>query len=116
MAMNGDEFGESDGPGARNPGASRATVRMRRAVTAAKRGQACPEELEAAARELVGELRAANEPPEQMLVRIKEILAESGLRPSYATDSAHPVGRDDAVYRDVIMWSIQAYYGEERSR
>src|SRR6185503_18350435 len=110
MQTNGDGTGESERPGTRDLTATQAIARMRRAVAAAARGQTCPQELESAARALVEELRAANEPPEQMLLRIKEILAEAGLRPTYASDSAHPVGRDEALYRDVIMWSIRHYY------
>ena len=110
MQTNGDGNGESDGPGTRDLPASEAIARMRCAVADAAHGQPCPEELESAARALVDELRAAKQPPEEMLLRIKKILAEAGLRPTYASDSARPIGRDEALYRDVIMWSIRHYY------
>ena len=56
---------------------------MRRAIAAVASGKGSRRELEAAAEALVTELREANEPPEQMLLQIKEILAEAGLRPTY---------------------------------
>jgi len=116
MHTNGDGIGESKTPGMRDITATQAIARMRRAVADAARGQSCREELQSAARALVEELRAANEPPEQMLLHIKEILAEAGLRPTYASDSARPVSRDEALYRDVIMWSIRHYYEHADAR
>ena len=78
---------------------------------AAAKGGGSREELEAAARALVLELRSEDAPPERMLVRIKDILAEAGLRPAYAsTDSATPVRGEAAIYRSVIEWSIREYY------
>lgn len=93
---------------------SRAAVaeRMRAAIRAVLDGSGTTEALHAAAGELVDELRQANEPPEQALVRIKETLADAGLRPSYASNSdGGPLGLEATVYRDVIAWSIRQYYG-----
>ena len=89
-------------------------ARMRLAVSEASRGAGSREELHAAAVQLVTELKDANHPPEQMLVQIKEILAESGLRPTYAKpdDQATLIGARESVYRDVIAWSIRYYYGD----
>lgn len=86
--------------------------RMRRALAAVAGGEGSPRELEEAAHELVAELRQSNHPPEQMLLRIKEILAEVGLRPTYtgSPDLAGPFGNGAVVYRDVIAWSIRSYY------
>jgi hypothetical protein len=91
-----------------------ATERMRRAISAASDGTGSRDELKTAARELVEQLRAEHERPEQMLLQIKRILAESGLRPSYSSprDSSVPVGVDAGVYRDVIAWSIRFYYAD----
>ncbi|HEX3867182.1 MAG TPA: hypothetical protein VHV78_10525 [Gemmatimonadaceae bacterium] len=89
---------------------------MRRATEAVARGTGSQAELEAAARALVRELRSANAPPEQMLLRIKEILAEAGLRPAYAsTDATTPPRGESAIYRAVIEWSIRQYY-DDRER
>jgi hypothetical protein len=89
-----------------------AAERMRAAIRAVLDGYGTTEALHAAARELVDELRAANEPPEQALVRIKETLADAGLRPSYASNpDGGPLGLESTIYRDVIAWSIRQYYG-----
>jgi hypothetical protein len=60
------------------------------------------------------ELRHAKYPPEQMLIQIKELLAEAGLRPTYASpgDLETPPGTEGSVYRDVIAWSIRHYYSD----
>lgn len=89
-----------------------AAERMRMAIRAVLDGTGTTEDLHAAARELVSELRQANEPPELALVRIKETLADAGLRPSYASNAdGGPQGLEATVYRDVIAWSIRQYYG-----
>lgn len=89
---------------------------MRRATEAAARGTGSRDDLESAARALVKELRSAQAPPEQMLVRIKEILADAGLRPAYATtDETVAPEHEAAIYRSVIEWSIRQYY-DERER
>jgi hypothetical protein len=92
---------------------SDAASRLRRALAAVADGQGSPHELQHAAHELVTELRQANQPPEQMLLRIKEILAEAGMRPTYASPELDgPVSDNAALYRDVIAWSIRSYYGD----
>jgi hypothetical protein len=48
-----------------------------------------------------------------MLLRIKEILAEAGMRPTYTSPELDgPPSDGAAVYRDVIAWSIRSYYGD----
>src|SRR5437870_3850277 len=89
-------------------------AQLRKVTESAARGESSRQELQEAARALVRELRAANEPPEQMLLRVKEILAEAGLRPAYAsTDLDTPVRSEPAIYRSVIEWSIRFYYGDD---
>jgi len=89
-----------------------AAERMRLAIKAVLDGSGTTESLHAAARELVSELRQANEPPEQALVRIKQTLAEAGLRPAYSSNTdGSAAGLEATVYRDVISWSIRQYYG-----
>ncbi|HEX8944100.1 MAG TPA: hypothetical protein VF785_13265 [Gemmatimonadaceae bacterium] len=86
---------------------------MRRALAAVASGRGSHRELEDAAHELVTELRQANQPPEQMLLHIKEILAEAGMRPTYSSPEMDgPLGDASSVYRDVIAWSIRSYYGD----
>jgi len=92
---------------------SDAAERMRRALTAVAEGKGSQRELQRAAHELVTELRQAKQPPEQMLLHIKEILAEAGMRPTYASPELDgPLGDGATIYRDVIAWSIRSYYGD----
>lgn len=87
-------------------------ARMRRAISAASLGSGSHEELDTAGQQLVAELRQANEPPEQVLLTIKRILAQAGLRPSHPpSDSAMVVERNATVYRHVIESSIRHYFG-----
>ena len=89
-----------------------AAERLRIAIRAVLDGSGSTEGLHAAARELVSELRQADEPPEQALVRIKQTLADAGLRPGYSSNSDDSaLGIEATVYRDVIAWSIRQYYG-----
>ena len=71
-----------------------AGARLLHAISAASIGAGSHIELDAAVREFVAELRDANEPPEQVLLGIKRILAQAGLRPSHPpTDPAMVVER-----------------------
>lgn len=97
--------------------ATEAVARMRRAVSAASIGACTPEELDAAAQALVNELRAAQHPPEQVLLHVKRILAQAGLRPSHGpSDPAVVIERHATVYRNVIESSIRFYFGRSESR
>ena len=91
---------------------SSAADRMLLAISSAASGETSSvEEVDAAARALVTELRLANEPPEQVLVQIKQILADAGLKPSHGpADATHVVGRHVALYRSVIESSIRHYF------
>jgi hypothetical protein len=88
-----------------------ATERMRRAIAAAvAAGNGSSEELQTAARALVNDLRQRDEPPERMLLKIKEILGSAGLRSGLPAEDGETTRHEAEVYRDVIMWSIRAYY------
>lgn len=92
---------------------SDAEDRMRRALASVAGGKGSSRELQEAAEALVTELRQANQPPEQMLLQIKEILAEAGMRPTYASPELDgPLSQSATLYRDVIAWSIRSYYGD----
>jgi hypothetical protein len=94
---------------------SPAAQRMRNAINAATMGAVSDDELESAARALVTELRLANEPPEQVLLQIKHILAEAGLRPSQGPADPAPVAEHHAhLYRNVIESSIRHYFRDTR--
>lgn len=109
MAPSGESDIKRDGHDARN---TAAVARMRRAIEVASRDGSSRTELKDAARELVAELKNASQPPEQMLLQIKQLLADAGLRPSYTVPSepGTETGREASVYRDVIAWSIRHYY------
>lgn len=86
-------------------------VRMREAISAASIGSGSHEELETAARDFVFELRSANEPPEQVLLAMKRILALAGLRPGHPpTDPAMVIEPHSQLYRAVIASSIRHYF------
>ena len=95
-------------------GESDAASRLRRALAAVAGGKGSRRQLQHAAHELVLELKQAKHPPEQMLLYIKEILADAGLRPTYSSSPEFdgPPGEGAAIYRDVIAWSIRSYYGD----
>lgn len=85
--------------------------RLSRAVSLAVAGGGSREELEEAARSLVAELRGRAHAPERMLVEIKTLLADAGLRATYsAADTTEWRGNRAAIYRDIITWSIRFYY------
>lgn len=92
-----------------------AAERLRSAITAAANGTGASDAFEAAARELVAKWRSANVPPEQILLRIKAILVDAGLRPNYAAaaEPRAPVGAQSELYRDVIAWTIRHYFERE---
>jgi len=87
---------------------------MRDELNAIAGGEGSRLNLQLAAQNFVVELRQANQPPEQMLLQIKELLAEAGMRPTYAAPRDDGASGDGAaVYRDVIAWSIRAYYDSD---
>lgn len=94
---------------------SSAAARMLLAVSSAASATGMSTaEVDAAAKALVTELRQANQPPEQVLVQIKQILAEAGLKPSHGpADSTHMIGRHIGLYRSVIESSIRHYFTPE---
>jgi hypothetical protein len=98
------------GNGTTEGGNDDAVARMRRAIDASRHGGP-RSELEAAAIQLVLELKRANQPPEQMLLRMKALLADAGLRPSLLEAGA-TTELEASLYRDVIAWSIRHYYAE----
>lgn len=84
-------------------------ARLCAAIKQALAGDGAPA-LEVAATELVAQLRGSHMPPEKMLVRIKEILAECGLRPTQASPSPNDHTSPAALYRDIIALSVRVYY------
>lgn len=90
---------------------------MREAITAVMDGTGSRGQLQEAARALVDELRQREHLPEETLLRIKEILADAGLRPSYAAQdpnephvTAAGLPNEADIYREVISSSIRYYY------
>lgn len=95
--------------------AADATERMRAAVKAIAGGTGTREDLQGAARALVGNLRQRREPPEQVLVQIKRILSEAGLQPGFPVvdGTGAAIESSTSIYRDVITWSIRSYYEDQ---
>jgi len=94
--------------------ASAATRMLRALNVAASSMTESNDEVDAAAKALVTELRRANHPPEQVLLQIKQILSEAGLKPSHGPpDSTHVFGRHIALYRTVIESSIRHYFAPD---
>jgi hypothetical protein len=93
-------------------------ARLREALAAVSKGAAARQELQDAACALVIQLKREREAPEQVLLRIKRILAESGLRPkhAHASDDDGDLGSDGRLYRDIIAWCIEYYYRGDGSR
>jgi hypothetical protein len=94
-----------------------AADRLRCAVIEACRNGGSRDDLEPAALHLVKTLKSTKQPPERILLRVKQILADAGLRPSYAlpSDPGTTTRMEAAVYRDVIAWSIRQYYEDATS-
>src|SRR3954465_5030017 len=86
-----------------------AGIRLRAALTAVSRGAMSRTELQDAACELVVQLKREREAPEQVLMRIKRILADAGLRPMHAHSGDGDMGVDGLLYRDIIAWCIEYY-------
>ncbi len=86
-------------------------MRLRKAIRAVAINSGTRDELEAAARDLVIGLRNENHPPEQVLLRIKDVLAEAGLRPGHtlAADGSEVMG-EATLYREVVSSSIRYYF------
>jgi hypothetical protein len=108
IEIRADELGLTSRNGLHATGTA---ARMRQAISAASIGACSDAELETAARDLVIDLRSANEPPEQVVLVIKRILAQAGLRPSHPpSDPAMVIERHSAVYRTVIALGIHHYF------
>jgi hypothetical protein len=110
-----DSLGDSpvDSNGPRGPsldGTSDATEDLKRILSAVASGRATRRDVEGAATILVAHLRSERHAPEQMLLRIKELLAEAGLRPTYASTEQSSLSEDGSLYRHVITWCIRSYY------
>ena len=48
--------------------------------------------------------------PEEMLVRVKDILAQCGLRPAQPPHEKGSVPTGGSLYHHVIAWCIEQYY------
>jgi hypothetical protein len=92
-------------------GRTTAAERLRYAVSASANGAGSRDELQAAARELAAEVRGKHQTPEQMLVQLKALLADAGLRAGFPPPNQDGSRVDAAsLYRDIITWSIRYYY------
>jgi hypothetical protein len=116
MDLKKDSVGGRGVSGASQSNGNAAAERLRGAVGAATTGKGSREELEIAARALVDELRGRQAPPEQVLIQMKDLLAEAGLRASFPATDASETHREQAtLYRDIITWSIRCYYEDGKA-
>jgi len=62
---------------------------------------------------VVDELRALGWPPERIVIAVKEIAVEAGLRPSphFPNVSTSPTDQDDLLSR-IVSWCITRYYND----
>lgn len=116
----GVEFSGDDAVAGRRSGEATgktedAAARLRHLLQGVAKGTGSRDDLRDAASALVNQLRRANLPPEDMLLRIKEILAEVGLRPTYASAPPEFGPREPSVYSDLIAWCIKEYYKDGNS-
>ena len=60
---------------------------------------------------VVDELKAAGWPPERVIVAIKRIAEDGGLRPTkMVLSKSAPLIDGDALIVDMVQWSIERYY------
>ena len=67
--------------------------------------------LRAQVRAVVDDLRALGWPAERIIIAVKEIAAEAGLRPSphFTNPSPSATDQDDLLSR-LVSWCIERYY------
>jgi hypothetical protein len=62
----------------------------------------------------VDELKSTGWPVERIIVRLKEVAIDAGLRASgTAHRSSRAAGDGGAIVDDVVRWCIERYYGPE---
>ena len=62
---------------------------------------------------LVDDLKAANWPPERVIVAVKTVAADAGLHPSRNILSAmNQLSEPDAAIVHMVRWCIEQYYGD----
>jgi hypothetical protein len=110
MDAQGDSVDPNGPRGPQLDGSLDATAALKETLSAVASGRASRRDVEGAATTLVAHLRSERHAPEQMLLRIKEVLAEAGLRPTYASSGQSNDGDNGNLYRDVITWCIRSYY------
>jgi hypothetical protein len=90
-------------------------ARLHRALVAASKRTGPRDGFQSAAGELVTAWRREGVPPEQIILRVKDILAGAGLRASYGPPMAPMTGEhgESEVYRRVIAWAIRFYFEGE---
>jgi hypothetical protein len=65
---------------------------------------------------VVDDLKALGWPPERVLIGVKEIAADAGIRPSpMFSRASHPLANGDMVLARIIRWTIDRYYTTDPS-
>lgn len=65
---------------------------------------------------VVDELRALGWPPERIVIAVKQIAADAGLRPSphFPNEAGTPTDQDNLLFR-IVSWCITRYYSDTSS-
>jgi len=65
----------------------------------------------------VDELKSMGWPVERIIVRVKQVATEVGLRTSRAGHrTTRSAGDDGAIVDDVVRWCIERYFGQDATR
>lgn len=98
-----------------SPVALPTSERLLRAVTSAARDADAPTgELRDALRAHVGELKACGYPPERVLIAVKMVTAQAGVRRrGPLADVGQPFADPDTALADrVVTWCVEEYFRE----
>jgi len=88
------------------------------AVRAARKARAATPELRDAVCDHVRELKRRGYPPERVLIAVKGLLAEAGVRKTgpLADPGSATLGPDTEIVERVVAWCIEEYFPPETGR
>ena len=115
VPLTGVAVSASEPPAQSDVPSAPARIRLAAAVAAAKASRATTPELRDAVCECVLELKGQGRPPEQVIVAIKTLVADGGIRRQSA--HARPDWPQDERFQDEIVdsvgqWCVDAYFGD----
>lgn len=110
VEFSGDGDGAGQTSGESTDGRRAATARLQTVLAGVATGASSRDDLRDAAIALVQQLRRDKLPPENMLLHIKQVLGEAGLRPTYASALPEFASGESSLYSELIAWCIKEYY------